>query len=71
MQNVCLRFIVQRVKVTFFCRDAIYSSVSAVAGYGQDDRGSGVRLPAGARNLSLLLRVQTDSGVHLASYTMG
>jgi hypothetical protein len=37
-------------------------------GYRLDDCGSGVRLSAGARNFSLLYRVQTDSGAHPASY---
>jgi len=39
-----------------------------VTGYGLDDRGSEVRLPAGAGNFSLLRRVQTDSGAQPASY---
>jgi hypothetical protein len=34
-------------------------------------RGSMVRFPAGARNFSLLHRVQNDSGAHPASYSMG
>jgi hypothetical protein len=32
---------------------------------------SGVRIPAGVRDFSLLQNVQNGSGVHLASYTMG
>jgi hypothetical protein len=47
------------------------SSVGLSAGSGLDDRGWGVRVPAGARNLSLLHRVQTDSGAHPTSYPMG
>jgi hypothetical protein len=39
--------------------------------YGLDDRGSRVRLPAGAGNFSLHHRVQNGSGVHPASYPMG
>jgi hypothetical protein len=31
----------------------------------------GVLFPAGAGNISLLHRVQTGSGAHLASYPMG
>jgi hypothetical protein len=40
-------------------------------GYGLDDRGSRVRLPAGAGNISLHHRVQTGSGSHPSSYPMG
>jgi hypothetical protein len=36
-----------------------------------DDRGSGVRLPAGAGNFSLHHRSQNGSGAHPASYPMG
>jgi hypothetical protein len=35
------------------------------------DRGSRVRLPAGAGNFSLHHRVQNGSGAHPASYPMG
>jgi hypothetical protein len=38
---------------------------------GLDDRGSGVRFPAGAGNFSLHHRVQNGSGAHPASYAMG
>jgi hypothetical protein len=41
------------------------SSVGIVTGYGLDDRGSGVRFPAGAGNFSLF---QTGSGSHPSSY---
>jgi hypothetical protein len=40
-------------------------------GYGLDDRGSKVRLPAGTGNFSLQHRIQNGSGAHLASYPMG
>jgi hypothetical protein len=39
--------------------------------YGQDDRGSRIRFPAGAGNFSLHRRVQNGSGAHPASYPMG
>jgi hypothetical protein len=39
--------------------------------YGLDDRMIGVRIPAGGGNLSLRYRVQTGSGAHTASYSMG
>jgi hypothetical protein len=36
-----------------------------------DDRAIGVRSPAGAKDFSFTLCVQTGSGAHLASCTMG
>jgi hypothetical protein len=50
------------------CRD---SSVGIEMGYGLDDRGSRVRLPAGPGNFSLHHSVQNGFGDHLASYPMG
>jgi hypothetical protein len=47
------------------------SSVGIALGYGLDDRGSGVRFPAGTGNFSLHHRVQNASGAHPASYPMG
>jgi hypothetical protein len=47
------------------------SSVGVALGYGLDDRGRRVRFPAGAGNFSLHHRVQNDSGVHPAYYSMG
>jgi hypothetical protein len=47
------------------------SSVGIALGYGLDDRGSRVRLPAGAGNFPLHHWVQKSSGAHLASYPMG
>jgi hypothetical protein len=44
------------------------SSVGIALGYGLNDRGSGVRFPAGAGNFSLKHRVQHGSGAHPASY---
>jgi hypothetical protein len=46
-------------------------SVDIALGYGLDDRGSGVRFPAGARNFSLHHRVQNGSEAHPASYPTG
>jgi hypothetical protein len=42
-----------------------------VSDYGLDDRAIGVRSPAGAKDFSCILRVQTGSGAHPASCTMG
>jgi hypothetical protein len=47
------------------------SSAGIALGYGLDDRGSRLRFPAGAGNLSLQHRVQNGSGAHPASYPMG
>jgi hypothetical protein len=47
------------------------SSVSIVSGYGLDDREIGVRSPEGAKDFSSILCVQTGSGAHPASCTMG
>jgi hypothetical protein len=47
------------------------SSGSIVSNYGLDDRKIGVRSPAGTKNFSSILCVQTGSGAHPASCPMG
>jgi hypothetical protein len=47
------------------------SSVSIVSDYGLDDRAIVVRSPAEAKDFSSSLCVQTGSGAHPASCTMG
>jgi hypothetical protein len=47
------------------------SSGSIVSDYELDDRAIGVRSPAGAKDFSSRLCVQTGSGAHPASCTMG
>jgi hypothetical protein len=47
------------------------SSVGIALGYGLDDRGSRVRLPAGAGNFSLHHRAQNGSGANSVSDPMG
>jgi hypothetical protein len=47
------------------------SSGSTVSDYGLDDRAIGVRSPAGAKDFSSSLCIQTGSGAHPASCTMG
>jgi hypothetical protein len=42
-----------------------------VSDYGLDDRAIGVRSPAGAEGFSFSLCVQTSTGAHPASCTMG
>jgi hypothetical protein len=46
------------------------SSGSIVSDYGLDDRAIGFRFPAGAKDFSSNLCVQTGSGAHPASCTM-
>jgi hypothetical protein len=46
------------------------SSGSIVSDYGLDNRAIGVQSPAGAKDFSSSLCVQTGSGAHLASCTM-
>jgi hypothetical protein len=48
-----------------------YESGSIVSDYGLDDPAIGVRSPAGAKDFSCNLYVQTGSGAHPASCTMG
>jgi hypothetical protein len=47
------------------------SSGSIVSDYGLDDWAIRVRSPTGAKDFSSTLCVQTGSGVHQASCTMG
>jgi hypothetical protein len=47
------------------------SSGSIVSDYGLDDRAIRVRSPAGAKDFSYTLFVQTGSDAHPASCTMG
>jgi hypothetical protein len=47
------------------------SSVSIVSGYGLDDWAIELRSPAKAKSFSCNLCVQTGSGAHPASCTMG
>jgi hypothetical protein len=47
------------------------SSGSIASDYGLDNRATGVRFPAGAKDFSSTLCVQTGSGAHPASCTMG
>jgi hypothetical protein len=47
------------------------SSGSIVSDYGLDDRAIGAPSPAGAKDFSSILCVQTGSGAHPASCTMG
>jgi hypothetical protein len=47
------------------------SAGSIVSDYGLDDRAIGVRSPAGAKDFSSILSVQTGSGAHPASCPMG
>jgi hypothetical protein len=53
------------------CHKSRESSVGIVTGYGLDDRGSRIRFPVVAGNFSLHYRVQTGTGAHSASYSVG
>jgi hypothetical protein len=57
-------------EVTTFNRSRV-SSGSIVSDYGLDDRAIGVRSQAGAKDFSSILCVQTGSGAHPASSSMG
>jgi hypothetical protein len=61
----------QNICIVYEGKENRDSSVGIALGYGLDDRGSRVRLPAGAGNFSLHHRVQNGSGAHQASYPMG
>jgi hypothetical protein len=52
-------------------RGSWVSSVSTVCDFGLDNRAIGVRSPAGTKDFSSSLFVQTGSGAHPASCTMG
>jgi hypothetical protein len=60
--NLCISTILVRSRV---------SSGSIVSDYGLDDRAIGVRSPVEAKDFSSSLFVQTGSGAHPASCTMG
>jgi hypothetical protein len=49
----------------------LYKTVSIVSDYGLDDRAIGVRSPAGSKDFSSNLCVQTGSGANPDSCTMG
>jgi hypothetical protein len=51
--------------------ESLGSSVGIALGYGLDNWGSRVRVPAGAGDFSLHHRVQNGSGAHPASHPMG
>jgi hypothetical protein len=59
------------ISLPLLAREESGSSGSIVSGYRLDDRTFGVRSPAGAKYFSSNLCVQTGSGVHPASCTMG
>jgi hypothetical protein len=53
------------------CARSRGSSGSIVSDYGLDDRAIGVRSPAGAKDFSSILFLQTGSGAHPACCTVG
>jgi hypothetical protein len=60
-------FLIQSYTVSQVETNTFSNAVGTATGYRLDDRGSGVRFPAGAGKFSLLHRVQTGSGAHPAS----
>jgi hypothetical protein len=62
---------VRRFCVLWVEKGSRVSSVSVVSDYGLDNREIGIRSPAGAEDFSSSLCVQTGSGAHRASCTMG
>jgi hypothetical protein len=58
------------VTTVVLCRSRV-SSGSNMSDYELDDRANGVRSPTGAQDFSSSLCIQTDSGAHPASCTMG
>jgi hypothetical protein len=70
------KYLNQRKRVQIFPEIVLsyfsyFSPIGMAMGYGLDDRGSRVRLPAGAGNFSLHHRVQNGSAAHQASYPLG
>jgi hypothetical protein len=53
--------------ICIYIKRSRVSSVSIVSDYGLDNRAIGVRSPAGAKDFSSILCVQTGSGAHPAS----
>jgi hypothetical protein len=68
--NYCNSNLATIPQVTRYKRSRV-SSGSVVSDYGLDDRAIGVRSPAGAKDFSSILCVQTGSGAHPASCTVG
>jgi hypothetical protein len=62
---------VRTLDVVPWLRWSRVSSGSIVSDYRLDDRAIGVRTPAGAKDFSFSLCVQTGSEAHPASCTMG
>jgi hypothetical protein len=62
---------IQRIITCKYVRREPGSSVSIVSAYGLDDRAIGFRFPAGAKNFSSILCVQTGCGSHPASCPIG
>jgi hypothetical protein len=57
--------------ISFYQQQEPGSSVGIVSDYGLDDRAIGVLYPTEAKDFSCSLCVQTGSGAHPASCTMG
>jgi hypothetical protein len=72
MHKVTCPLFVFKMDASFtFTYSIMCSSGSIVSDYGLDDRAIGVRSPAEAKDFSSNLCVQTSSGAHPASCTVG
>jgi hypothetical protein len=69
--RIILNWIISRIFVCRIRKGEPGNSVSIVSGYGLDDRAIEVRSLEGAKHFSSSLCVQTASGTHPASCTMG
>jgi hypothetical protein len=69
--SICKQSVIIFLSYAIFCFWSRGSSVSVVSDYGLDDRAIGVHSPAGAKDFSSSLCVQTGSGAHPASCTVG
>jgi hypothetical protein len=67
----CVLQLAKKESVTAVQRMSRVSSGSIVSDYGLDDQAIGVRSPVGAKDFSSSLCVQTGSGDHPSSCTMG
>jgi hypothetical protein len=69
-QCLCIQILSSNYLFTYLFRSRV-SSVSIVSDYGLDDRAVEVRSPARVKDFFSNLCVQTGSGAHPASCTMG
>jgi hypothetical protein len=69
--SIILTYILHCCIIHYYMKAHRVSSGSIVSDYGLDDRAIAVRSPAGAKDFSSILCIQTGSGAHPASWTIG